>query len=110
MFCGANGRYRFEMPHVASFQCRKRRDRSTLFGNGCSFFKIKRTLESSEDTDQPGHPPRMLRVNYVPLATHLVDGKGFGVQADLSHRWTHISFSRFSHALAPQYIMTQKKK
>ena len=72
------------MTHVASFQPRKRSGKSTLFGNGCSFLKIKRTYESSEDTDQFGHLPRMLRVNYVPLATHLIDSVDFDLTGSMS--------------------------
>ena len=66
---------------------------------------------SSEDSDQPGHPPSLIRVyavrimkawdHWLPIDTQrrlwsdLTDA-----EADLSLLWAHLPFCRFCHALA----------
>ena len=71
----------------------------------------KTACAPSEDSDQPGNPPSLIRV----LAVHSVGSLGpklsscgyrrlwsdwADAQADLSLRWAHIPFCRFCHALA----------
>ena len=45
----------------------------------------------SEDSDQPGRPPSLIRVFSVRMAD---------AQADLSLRWAHMSFCYFRHEVA----------
>ena len=55
----------------------------------------------SEDSDQPGHPPSLIRVFAVrmkqlgSLATHKAHSEDSDQQADLSLRWAHSHFSGF---------------
>ena len=62
----------------------------------------------SEDSDQPGHPPSLIRVFAVhmkkawilsyPLSTQQkLWSDWVDAQADLSHHWAHMPFSRFCH-------------
>ena len=78
--------------------------------------KMTRTL--SEDSDQPGHPPSLIRVfavhmkkNVGSLASHKAHSKDWSdwadAQADLSLRWVHKSFSWFYHAAAHILQITQ---
>ena len=65
----------------------------------------------SEDSDQPGHPPSLIRVSAVRLKQNWVLSYPLSAQrrlcshsadakADLSLRWTQKSFCWFSHELA----------
>ena len=78
----------------------------------------KMTCAPIEDSDQPGHPPSLIRVFAVRsmgslrpkvsscgqrrLWSHWVDA-----QAELSLRWAHMSFCWFCHEMA--HIMTSSK-
>ena len=59
----------------------------------------KMTFVPSEDSDQPEHPPSLIRV----FAVHSMGSLGHNfadAQADLSLRWAHRSFCWFCHAVA----------
>ena len=71
----------------------------------------KMTCASSEDSDQPGHPPSLIRVfpvhmkiiwvlSYPLSAQRSLWSDCAGVQADLSLRWVYRSFCWFCHAAA----------
>ena len=72
----------------------------------------KMTCVPSKNSDQPEHPPSLIRVfpvcmkkvRVLQLATHKVQSKDWSdwadVQADLSLRWVHRSFCWFCHAAA----------
>ena len=63
---------------------------------------------SSEDSDQPGHPPSLIRVIIVrstTLAFFMRTAKTTDTQADLSLRWMHIPFCWFYHEAA-QLVIT----
>ena len=51
----------------------------------------KMTVVPSEESDQSGHPPSLIRV---------FDVRSMDAQADLSLRWAHKSFCWFCHAVA----------
>ena len=54
----------------------------------------------SEDSDQPGHPPSLIRVFAVRSLGGLGPKFTSGGQADLSLRWAHRSFCWVCHAVA----------
>ena len=67
----------------------------------------------SIDSDQPGHPPTLIRVFAVcmkkaqvlsyPLSTQRSLWSDWAdAQADLSLRWVHMSFCWYCHAVAPR--------
>ena len=59
------------------------------------------TCAPSKDSDQPGHPPSLIRVFAVRMKKHWVLGyPSADAQADLSLRWAKMSFCRFCHAVA----------
>ena len=71
----------------------------------------KMTCEPSEDSDQPGHPPSLIRVFAVRMKKHWVLSDPLSAQqrlwsdwadaqADLSLHWMHIPFCWFCHAVA----------
>ena len=71
----------------------------------------KMTFVPSEDADQPGHPPSLIRVFAVRSLGSLGPSFASGgqrwlwsdwadAQADLSLRWAHRSFCWFCHAVA----------
>ena len=71
----------------------------------------KITFVPSEDSDQPGHPPSLIRVFTVRSVGGLGPSLASGRQrrlwldwadahADLSLRWVHRSFCWFCHAVA----------
>ena len=78
----------------------------------------KMACAPSEDSDQPGHPPRLIRV----IAVRSLGSKGLKLsscgqrrlrsdwadsQTDLSLRWAHMPFCRFCRALARMvYVST----
>ena len=72
--------------------------------------KNKMTCTPSEDADQFGHPPSVIRVFAVrgrrlgSLVTHWVHSEDWSdwadAQADLSLRWAQTSFRWFSHDVA----------
>ena len=71
----------------------------------------KLTCAPSKDSDQPGHPPSLIRVFAVrvkkrwvlsyPLSTQQRLGSDWAdAKADLSICWPHMSFCWFCHAVA----------
>ena len=71
----------------------------------------KMACAPSEDSDQPGHPPSLIRIFAVQMKKALVlsyplsaqgnlSSDWMDAQADLSLRWAHMQFCRFCHALA----------
>ena len=71
----------------------------------------KMTFVPSEDSDQPGHPPSLIRVFAVRSVGSLEPSFASGgqrwlwsdwadAQVDLSLRWAHRSFCWFCHAVA----------
>ena len=79
----------------------------------------KMTCVPSEDSDQPGHPPSLIRVFAVRMKKHLVLSYPLSAQqrlwsdwvdaqADQSLRWEHRSFCWFYHAVA--HIFPQVKQ
>ena len=67
----------------------------------------KMTCASSEDSDQPGHQPSLIRVFTVHMKKHWVLSYPLSAQlpiedaqADLSLRWAHRSFCWFCHEAA----------
>ena len=69
------------------------------------------TCAPSEDSDQPGHPPSLIRVFIVrsmgnsgpklsPCGQRRLWLDWADALADLSLRWVHMPFCRFCHALA----------
>ena len=54
----------------------------------------KMTYAPSEDSDQPGHPPSLIRVFAVRMKKH------WDAQADLSLHWVQRSFCWFYHEAA----------
>ena len=71
----------------------------------------KMTFVPSEDSDQPGHPPSLIRVsavrsmgswgpNFASGGQRWLWSDWADVQADLSLRWAHRSFCWFCHAVA----------
>ena len=77
----------------------------------------KMACAPSEDSDQPGHPPSLIRVFAVrsiakdPSYLH-ADSEDWSewvdAQADLNLRWTNMQFCRFCHAPA-QFILQKAK-
>ena len=49
----------------------------------------------SEDSDQPGHPPNLIRVFAVRMKKFWVLSYPMDAQADLSLRWAHSHFVGF---------------
>ena len=71
----------------------------------------------SEDSDQPGHPPSLIRVLAVRIKKPWVlsyplsateDSDQTDAQGDLSLHWAHISFCWFCHEAAHIFIMDRK--
>ena len=71
----------------------------------------KMTSVPSEASDQPGHPPSLIRVfavsmkkhwalNYLLSAQRRLWSDWVDAQADLSLRWVHMSICWFCHAAA----------
>ena len=71
----------------------------------------KITCAPSEDSDQPGHPPSLIRVfvvhmkkswvlSYPLISQRRLWSDWADAQADLCLRWAHISFCWFCHAAA----------
>ena len=71
----------------------------------------------SEDSDQPGHPPSLIRVFAVPMKKDWVFSYPLSAQqrlwsdwadaqAELSLRWAHMPFCWFCHALA--HLLSQQ--
>ena len=71
----------------------------------------KMACAPSEDSDQPGHPPSLIRVfavrmmkhwtlNYILSAQWKLWSVWADAQADLSLRWAHMSFCWFCHEVA----------
>ena len=72
----------------------------------------KMTFVPSEDSDQPGHPPSLIRVSdqpgHPPSLIRVLAMRSLGslgpkfadAQADLSLRWAHRSFCWVCHAVA----------
>ena len=69
------------------------------------------TCAPSEDSDQPGHPPSLIRVFAVRMKPHWVLSYPLSpqrrlwsvcavAQVDLSLRWAHMPFCLFCHELA----------
>ena len=60
---------------------------------------------SSEDSDQPGHPPSVIRV----FAVRLMGGYGAWLsssgQADLSLRWAHMPLCWFCREMAQMTVL-----
>ena len=92
----------------------------SYFCHFCSTFEpahdntFKMACAPCEDSDQPGHPPSLIRV----FAMRSVVAKGpmlsscgqrrfwsdwADAQAGLSLRWAHMTFCRFCHALAHSF-------
>ena len=80
----------------------------------------KLTFAPSKDSDQPGHPPSLIRVFAVRMKKHWVLSYPLSAlwrlwsdwadaQADLSLCWAHRSFSWFCHEVA-QMRKNKKKK
>ena len=76
------------------------------------------TMESapSEDSDQPGHPPSLIRVfvvrikkawvlSYSLSAQRRLWSDWADAQAVLSHRWAHMPFCWFYHEVAQIYFI-----
>ena len=72
---------------------------------------VKMTCAANEDSDQPGHPPSLIRVFAVRMKKSWVLSYPFSeqrrlrsdwadAQTDLSLRWTHMSFYWFCYAAA----------
>ena len=75
----------------------------------------KMTCAPSEDSDQPGHPPSLIRVftvcmkkawilNYLLNAQWRLWSDWANAQADLSLRWVHRSFCWFCHDETAQLL------
>ena len=58
------------------------------------------TCAPSKDSDQPGHPPSLIKVSAVRRKKHWALNYLLSAQADLSLRWARISFCWFCHAAA----------
>ena len=59
------------------------------------------TCAPSEDSDQPEHPPGLIRVFAVRMKKPWVLGYSWSAQADLSFRLAHRSFCWFCFVVAP---------
>ena len=77
------------------------------------------TCVPSEDSDQPGHPPSLIRVfavHFVGSLGHTASSCGqwrlwsdwVNTQADMSLRWADKSFCSFCHVVAHFIIMTSQ--
>ena len=59
----------------------------------------KMTRATSDDSDQPGNPPSMIRVFAVRMTKAWVPTNELTAKTDLSLRWAHMQFCWFCHAL-----------
>ena len=75
----------------------------------------KMACAPSEDSDQPGHPPSLIRVfavrmkkawviSYSSSAQRRLWSDWADAQADLSLRWAHMPFCWFCHVAAQVYL------
>ena len=75
----------------------------------------KMACAPSEDSDQPGHPPSLIRVFAIRMKKAWVRSYPLSgqrrlwsdwadAQADLSLRWAHTPFCRFYHAQAQLFV------
>ena len=64
----------------------------------------------SEDSDQPGHQPSLIRVPSCTQDQKLLhaDSEDAVAQADLMLRWAHRSFCWFCHAAAQMWILIKE--
>ena len=77
----------------------------------------KMACAPSEDSDQPGYPPSLIRVfavrmqkawvlSYPLSAQRRLWSDWADAQADLSLRWAHMQFCRFCHGLAQSFVIS----
>ena len=80
----------------------------------------KMACAPSQDSDQPGHPPSLIRVfavrmkevevlSYLLCAQRRLWSDWADAQADLSLRWAHMPFCWFCHALAHFVFLEDRK-